>query len=120
MNIKIKKNAEPDIACLVFNYWMNLVLPSRNKSVLDLNNKQVLMIFHKIFILEQELQTHLKEGRKKQKALNNIKQLLNQVNSNAEVVPAKDLRRLSLMLSCLKGKRLSRYENLVLKEIIDA
>ena len=77
------------------------------------------MIYHKIFILEQELQTHLKEGRKKEKALNNIKALLRKVDNNAEVVPAKDIKKLSLLLSFLKEKPLSRYEKMVLKEIVE-
>ncbi len=76
------------------------------------------MIYHKIFILEQELQTHLKEGRKKEKALNSIKQLLNKVDNNVEVVPAKDIKKLSLLLSFLKEKPLSRYEKIMLKEIV--
>jgi hypothetical protein len=78
------------------------------------------MIYHKIFILEQELQTHLKEGRKKEKALNNIKSLLKRVDNNVEVVPAKDYNQLSLLISFLKEKPLSRYEKMVLKEIVDA
>jgi len=76
------------------------------------------MIYHKIFILEQELQTHLKDGRKKEKALNNIKVLLRKVDNNVEVVPAKDIKKLSLLLSFLKEKPLSRYEKIMLKEII--
>ncbi len=78
------------------------------------------MIFQKIFILEQELQTHLREGRKKKKALDNIKSLLKRVDNNAEVVPAKDYNKLSLIMSFLKEKPLSRYEKMVLKEIVDA
>jgi hypothetical protein len=76
------------------------------------------MIYQKIYILEQELQTHLKEGRKKEKALNNIKVLLRRVNNNAEVVPAKDYTKLSHLLSFLKEKPLSKYEKLVLKELV--
>ena len=76
------------------------------------------MIYHKIFILEQELQTHLKEGRKKEKALNNIKALLRRVDNNVEVVPASNIKKLSLLLSFLKEKPLSRYEKIMLKEIV--
>ena len=76
------------------------------------------MIYQKIFILEQELQTHLKEGRKKEKALNNIKALLRRVDNNAEVVPASNIKKLSLLLSFLKEKPLSKYEKIVLKEIV--
>jgi hypothetical protein len=78
------------------------------------------MIFQKIFILEQELQTHLREGRKKEKALNNIKTLLKRVDNNAEVVPAKDYNQLSLLISFLKEKPLSKYEKMVLKNLVDA
>ena len=77
------------------------------------------MIYHKIFILEQELQTHLKEGRKKEKALNNIKALLRRVDNNVEVVPASNIKKLSLLLSFLKEKPLSRYEKIVLKDIVE-
>jgi hypothetical protein len=77
------------------------------------------MIYHKIFILEQELQMHLREGRRKKKALNNIKQLLNKVDNSAEVVPAKDMNQLKLFLSFLKGKPLSRYEKIVIQEIVN-
>lgn len=76
------------------------------------------MIYQKIFILEQELQTHLKEGRKKEKALNNIKALLRRVDNNVEVVPASNIKKLSLLLSFLKEKPLSRYEKIMLKEIV--
>jgi len=76
------------------------------------------MIYHKIFILEQELQTHLKDGRKKEKALNNIKALLRRVDNNVEVVPASNIKKLSLLLSFLKEKPLSRYEKIMLKEIV--
>ena len=78
------------------------------------------MIYQKIYILEQELQTHLKEGRKKEKALNNIKALLRRVDNNVEVVPASNIKKLSLLLSFLKEKPLSRYEKIVLKEIVCA
>ena len=76
------------------------------------------MIYQKIYILEQELQTHLKEGRKKEKALNNIKALLRRVDNNVEVVPASNIKKLSLLLSFLKEKPLSRYEKIMLKEIV--
>lgn len=78
------------------------------------------MIFQKIFILEQELQKHLREGRKKEKAINNIKTLLKRVDNNAEVVPAKDYNKLILLMSFLKEKPLSRQEKMVLKEIVEA
>lgn len=78
------------------------------------------MIYQKIYILEQELQTHLKEGRKKEKALNNIKALLRKVDNNVEVVPASNIKKLSLLLSFLKEKPLSRYEKIMLKEIVSA
>jgi len=70
--------------------------------------------------MEQELQTHLKEGRKKEKALNNIKALLRRVDNNVEVVPASNIKKLSLLLSFLKEKPLSRYEKIVLKELVCA
>ena len=77
------------------------------------------MIYHKIFVLEQELMTHSKEDQKKEKALSNIKMLLMKVDNNAEVVPAKDFNKLSHLLSFLKEKPLSRYEKIVLKEIVN-
>jgi len=77
------------------------------------------MIYHKIYMLEQELQTHLKEGRKKEKALNNIKVLLRRVDNNVEVVPASNIKKLSLLLFFLKEKPLSRHEKNVLKEIVE-
>jgi len=79
------------------------------------------MIYHKIYIKEQVLKKKLeKKDKKKLEALNSIKELLSKVDNSAEVIPATNYRKLSLMLSFLKGDRLNRYEKLVLREIIDA
>ena len=77
------------------------------------------MIYHKIFVLQQELKTHIKQDRKREKALSNIKKLLMKVDNNAEVVPASNIKKLSLLLSFLKEKPLSRYEKIVIGEIIN-
>ena len=77
------------------------------------------MIYQKIFVLEQKLHMNLKEGRKKKKALINIKSLLKRVDNNAEVVPASNIKKLSLLLSFLKEKPLSRYEKIVVNEIVN-
>ena len=75
------------------------------------------MIYHKIYIKELELKK--RRDKKKQDALENIKKLLGKVDNTAEVVPATDYRRLSILLSFLKGDRLNRYEKIVLKEIVE-
>ncbi len=75
------------------------------------------MIYHKIYIKELELKK--RKDKKKQDALESIKKLLSKVDNSAEVVPATDYRRLSILLSFLKGDRLSRYEKIVLKEIVE-
>jgi len=78
------------------------------------------MIYHKIFIKEQELKKRLdQKDEKKLEALNTIKELLGKVDNKAEVIPSTNYKKLSLMLSFLKGDRLNRYEKLVLKEIIE-
>ena len=77
------------------------------------------MIYHKLFIKEQELANMPdKKDKKKQEALESIKKLLSKVDNSAEVIPATDYQKLSLFLSFLKGDRLNRYEKEILKEII--
>jgi hypothetical protein len=57
---------------------------------------------------------------KKMEALENIKHLLSKVDNTAEMIPSTDYRRLSILLSLLKGERLNRHEKIVLKEIVEA
>jgi len=78
------------------------------------------MIYHKIYVKEQELKKNLdRTNKKKIEALENIKWLLNKVDNTAEVIPSTDYLKLSILLSLLKGDRLSRHERVVLKEIIE-
>ena len=79
------------------------------------------MIYHKIYIKEQELKKNpVRMNVKKMEALENIKHLLSKVDNTAEMIPSTDYRRLSILLSLLKGERLNRHEKIVLKEIVEA
>jgi hypothetical protein len=78
------------------------------------------MIYHKIYVKEQELKKNPdRTNKKKIEALENIKYLLSKVDNTAEVIPSTDYRKLSILLSFLKGDRLNRHEKIVLKEIIE-
>ncbi len=51
-------------------------------------------------------------------AILRIKQLLSQIDFNAEIVPLQDEEHLVKLLTSLKNKRLSKQELLIVKELI--
>ena len=52
------------------------------------------------------------------KAVRNIKELLEQIDLNAEVVPENNLDMLSRLISSLKNEDLTKDEKRIIKEIV--
>ena len=78
------------------------------------------MIYQKIFITERNIKKALETDMKKMETLESIKELLNQVDSSAEIIPASSPERLYLLLKDLKGSDLTRQEKQMMNEILRA
>ena len=64
-----------------------------------------------------ELNTRVREIIEKKQALNNIKELLQQVDNNVESVPGFNNDKLYRFISSLKGEQLSTHEKVVVAEL---
>ena len=76
------------------------------------------MIFQKIFIAERQFKKDVNSNRDKLVALDSIKTLLEEIDHNAEIVPASDVNNLLSLLSDLKGSDLNEQEKKVAEEIV--
>ena len=76
------------------------------------------MIYQKLFITEQKIKRDMKTARKKLKAVDGIKCLLEQLDQNVEVMLVSDIEKLDEVLADLKEDKLSKYEKIVLQEML--
>jgi hypothetical protein len=76
------------------------------------------MILYKLKEMECELIFNHSQSTKKAKTVASIKDLLLQINHNAEVIPENSYTGLSKLLKKLKGASLSDDEKKLLKELI--
>ena len=77
------------------------------------------MIYQKLFTTEQRIKKGMKIERKKIKALERIKHMLQQLDHNAETMLVSDMEKLQAVLSDLKQASLSKYEKIVLREMYE-
>jgi len=77
------------------------------------------MIYQKLFTTEQRIKQGMKREKKKLKALERIKRMLEQLDHNVEVLLVHDTKKLQAVLSDLKQASLSKYEKIVLQEMFE-
>jgi chemotaxis regulatin CheY-phosphate phosphatase CheZ len=68
--------------------------------------------------MEMEVKYAIYTEQKNLVAVKNLKELLNQIDHEVEVVPYKDKEKLSRLLVSLKGQTLNDVENRVIERII--
>ena len=68
--------------------------------------------------IEMEVKYTIYAEQKNLEAVKNLKELLNQIDHEVEVVPYKDRDRLSRLLVSLKGKALNDREYRVIEKIV--
>ena len=68
--------------------------------------------------IEMEVKYSIYTEQKNLVAVKNLKELLNQIDHEAEVVPYEDKEKLSRLLVSLKGQTLNDVENRVIERII--
>lgn len=77
------------------------------------------MIIEKLSKIKLEAENKIKSEYRKIETVKNFKKLLNQIDFTAEVVPTEDSKRLTKVLTSLKGKALNRSESKLVVEIAD-
>ena len=68
--------------------------------------------------IEMEVKYKIYTEQKNLVAVKNLKELLNQIDHEVEVVPLEDKNRLSRLLVSLKGQDLSDVENRMIERIV--
>jgi hypothetical protein len=68
--------------------------------------------------IEMEVKYKIYTEQKNLVAVKNLKELLNQIDHEVEVVPLEDKKKLSKLLVSLKGQTLSDVENHLIERII--
>jgi hypothetical protein len=76
------------------------------------------MIRGKIKQIELEIKYNIFTEQKKLKAVQTVKELLDQIDFTVEVVPLEDIEKLSRLLVTLKGKPLNEEENRLIEKIV--
>jgi hypothetical protein len=76
------------------------------------------MIRGKIKQFELEIKYNIFTEQKKLKAVQTVKELLDQIDFTVEVVPLEDIEKLSRLLVTLKGKPLNEEENRLIEKIV--
>ena len=80
--------------------------------------KKIDMIQDVLTDLELDVKYKIYLEQKNLAAVKNLKELLNQIDHEAEVVPYEDKEKLSRLLVSLKGQTLNDVENRVVERII--
>ena len=76
------------------------------------------MIIEKLSKIEVEAKYKINSEYRKIETVKVFKELLNQIDFTAEVVPVEDSERLTKVLTSLKGKQLTGCEAKLVEEII--
>ena len=77
------------------------------------------MIYQELFITEQNIKKVMKTAMKKLKAVERIKYMLEQLDHNVEMILVSDIEKLDAVLADLKEAKLSKYEKIVLQEMLE-
>jgi hypothetical protein len=77
------------------------------------------MILEKLSIIELEVKYNIYLEQNKLKAIRSIRELLGQIDFEAEVVPTDDIEKLSELLNSLKGSALNEEECELLRDLIE-
>jgi pantothenate synthetase len=75
------------------------------------------MIQAKILFLESELDKNPFENKDMLQSVRSLKELLNQIDFNAEVVPTENIKKLNCLFESLKKDTLTKQEKLLIKKI---
>lgn len=70
-------------------------------------------------VLNKYLDQQYLGDSEKRKAARSIKNLLGQIDKNAEVVPENNLDMFSRLITSLKNGEITKEENKIIKEIVD-
>ncbi len=76
------------------------------------------MILEKLSKIKLEAENKINSEYRKIETVRNFKKLLNQIDFTAEVVPTEDSKRLTKVLTSLKGRTLNGSESKLVEEII--
>ncbi len=68
--------------------------------------------------IELDVKYKIYKEQKRLKAIKNVKELLDQIDFSAEVVPFEDIKKLSQLLVSLKGEALDEEENQLIVKIV--
>ena len=77
------------------------------------------MITEKLNFIELDVKSKIYREQNKLAAVKTIQELLGQIDFEAEVVPTKDIERLTKLLYSLKGRALNEEEIELLRSIVD-
>ena len=78
-----------------------------------------IMILDKLTSIELEVKTNIYNEQNKLVAIKTIQDLLHQIDFNAEIVPMKNIEKLSRLLNSLKGRTLKEEERELLSRLIE-
>ena len=77
------------------------------------------MITEKLNFIELDVKSKIYREQNKLAAIKTIQELLSQIDFEAEVVPTKDIERLTKLLYSLKGRALNEEEIELLRSVVD-
>ena len=77
------------------------------------------MILNKLSFIELEVKSNIYKEQNRLVAIKTVQDLLTQIDFEAEVVPLKDIVKLTTLLNSLKGRSLNEEESELLIRIIE-
>lgn len=77
------------------------------------------MILDKLTLLNLEVKSNIYKEQNRLVAIKTIQDLLGQIDFDVEIVPTKDIKKLTTLLISLKGRILNEEESELLKRIIE-
>ena len=77
------------------------------------------MIIEKLSKIEAAAKYRINSEYRKLDTVRIFKELLNQIDFSAEIVPFEDSKKLTKVLTSLKGKQLSKCESKLIEEIVE-
>ncbi|MCX7551887.1 hypothetical protein [Xanthomarina sp. F2636L] len=76
------------------------------------------MIRAKLLFIEEELKKQPVQNLEFLEALYTIKNLINQIDFSAEVVPVEDIKKVNKLFKSLKKDSLTKTEKLIIKQLV--
>jgi len=76
------------------------------------------MILDKLYQIEEKSKLSIKKEKERINTVKSMRRLLNQIDFSSEVVPIKDIKHLTMLISSLKGKILTEEEMNIINELI--